>query len=285
MKVDTLIENTLLPGRTDLHREWGLSLHIVHNDKNILFDMGNSGAFVKNAARLGCPIEAVDVAVISHHHFDHGGGLGTFLSANQKARVYLCGNTKECYIQVFGFLKRYVGLDKKLFTQYADRIEFVNKPMEVFPQVYLLTNIQHVYPLPRGDRFLFVKSDGHFLLDDFAHELLMVIRQEDGMTLFTGCSHSGILNMIDAAVKRFPNVPIKNIFGGFHLIDLPLPVLASTTMGGSESDVRDVGKEILTFGVGAIYTCHCTGAKAHRVLQPVLGDRLHHFPTGGQAVA
>ncbi len=283
MKVNTLIENTRMQGRSDLRNEWGLSLHIAHDNKNILFDMGTSGAFVENAARLGCPIESVDAAVVSHHHFDHGGGLGAFLSANQKARAYLCGNTKDCYVQVFGFLKKYVGLNKQLFTRYADRIEFINKPAEVFPRVFLINEIQRVYPLPRGDRFLFVKSDGHFMLDDFAHELLMVIREDDGVTLFTGCSHNGILNMIETAMKRFPGVPIKSIFGGFHLIDLPIPLIASSTMGGSASEVQDVGKQILTYGVGEVYTCHCTGAKAHRVVLPVMGDHLRHFPTGSHA--
>lgn len=283
MKVSILINHAVQQGRQDLHKEWGLSLHIVHDNKNILFDMGTSGAFVQNAARLGCPIEEVDVAVVSHHHVDHGGGLGAFLRANEKAHVYLCGNTKDCYVQVFGILRRYVGLDKQLFSQYADRIEFISKPTELFPQVLLINEIQRVYPLPGGDRFLFVKSDGHFMLDDFSHELLMVIRDDDGLTLFTGCSHNGILNMIETAIRRFPGVPIKGIFGGFHLIDLPIPIIAPNTMAGSESEVEDVGRQILTYGVGQVHTCHCTGTKGLRVLQPVMGERLHNFVTGGRA--
>jgi 7,8-dihydropterin-6-yl-methyl-4-(beta-D-ribofuranosyl)aminobenzene 5'-phosphate synthase len=182
MQITTLVENSRSPERRDLRNEWGLSFHIIHQNQRILFDMGSSGAFIQNATRLGCPIEDIDVAVISHHHFDHGGGLGPFLRANQKARVYLCGNTKDCYVQVFGFLKRYVGLDKQLFKRYADRIEFISKPTPLSPQIILINEIQRVYPLPRGDRFLFVKSEGHFMLDDFAHELLMVIREEDGLT-------------------------------------------------------------------------------------------------------
>ena len=174
MKITALIENTQRQGRSDLRNEWGLSLHIAHNNKNILFDLGTSGAFIKNATRLGCSIEEVDAAVISHHHVDHGGGLGAFLSANQKARVYLSANPKDCYLQILRVLKRYVGLNKSLFAQYADRIEFINQPTEVFPQVFLINEIQQVYPLPRCNRFLFVKSAGHLALDDFAHELLMV---------------------------------------------------------------------------------------------------------------
>ncbi len=101
--------------------------------------------------------------------------------------------------------------------------------------------------------------------------------------LFTGCSHNCILDMVETAVKRFPNVPIKAIFGGFHLIDLPLPLLAERTMAVAESEVRDVGKQILTYPVHKIYTYHCTGAKALRVLGLVMGEHLHHFPTGVSA--
>ncbi len=283
MKVTALIENTRMQGRSDLHHEWGLSFHIAYENKNILFDMGASGAFVQNAARLGCPIQDVDAAVISHHHVDHGGGLGAFLSANQKARVYLCANSPDCYVQLFGFFKRYVGLNKRLLTQYADRIEFINRPTEIFPQVFLLTEIQQVYPLPRGDRFLFVERAGRLVPDDFAHELVLVIRQDDGLTLFTGCSHTGILNMIETARKRFPGVPIRNTFGGFHLIDWPLPLLDSVTMGASESDVQEIGRQVLTCGVDQVSSCHCTGAKAQRVLQSIMGEHLHSFRTGSHA--
>lgn len=75
MRVTTLIENSTLAGREDLTAEFGLSLHIRRGDLQILFDTGASGAFADNAKRLDIDLAKVNVAVLSHHHYDHGGGL------------------------------------------------------------------------------------------------------------------------------------------------------------------------------------------------------------------
>jgi 7,8-dihydropterin-6-yl-methyl-4-(beta-D-ribofuranosyl)aminobenzene 5'-phosphate synthase len=112
--------------------------------------------------------------------------------------------------------------------------------------------------------------------DPFDHELLMVVREDDGMVVFTGCSHSGVLNLIEAAIAEFPGVPIRAVIGGFHLIGLP----QLNTMGASVPEVEDIGRKILGFSPGRVYTAHCTGAKAYDVLAGVMGDTLEPFHTG-----
>ena len=87
MEIVTLIENTSLDSR--LFAEHGLSLYIEAQGLCLLFDMGPSKAFLYNAAYLNVDIAQVDAAVVSHAHYDHGGGLEPFLAANHKAPVYL----------------------------------------------------------------------------------------------------------------------------------------------------------------------------------------------------
>jgi 7,8-dihydropterin-6-yl-methyl-4-(beta-D-ribofuranosyl)aminobenzene 5'-phosphate synthase len=77
--------------------------------------------------------------------------------------------------------------------------------------------------------------------------------------------------------RQFQGLPIKAVFGGFHLISLPM----LNTMAGSKREVEDVGKEMLKYPIDRIYTGHCTGRKAYRVLKGVLGEKLEYLPTGG----
>jgi 7,8-dihydropterin-6-yl-methyl-4-(beta-D-ribofuranosyl)aminobenzene 5'-phosphate synthase len=107
----------------------------------------------------------------------------------------------------------------------------------------------------------------------------MVVREEDGMAVFTGCSHSGVLNLVDAARRAFPDTPVKALFGGFHLIGLPF----YDSMAASRREVEKIGEEIRQRVEGPVFTGHCTGRKAYPILEEVIGDRLSLFPTGARA--
>lgn len=87
MKITVLLENSKC--REALTCEHGLSLYLQTGGKNILFDAGQTSAFAENAEKLGIDLKAVDLALLSHGHYDHGGGLATFLRINEKAPVYL----------------------------------------------------------------------------------------------------------------------------------------------------------------------------------------------------
>ena len=87
MIITPLVEN--LTARQDLGCEHGLSVHIKTAGHNILFDMGKSELFLENAEKLHVDIGQVEIAVVSHGHYDHGGGLPAFLEQNGTANVYL----------------------------------------------------------------------------------------------------------------------------------------------------------------------------------------------------
>jgi 7,8-dihydropterin-6-yl-methyl-4-(beta-D-ribofuranosyl)aminobenzene 5'-phosphate synthase len=277
MRITTLIENDALDGRDDLTAEFGLSLHVQLGERQILFDTGTSGAFADNAESLGIDLAAVDLAVLSHHHFDHGGGLERFLEINRTAKVYLGrGERAARYFKALAVIKRPIGIDLGLLDRSGDRFEFVAGSPEVAPGVVLITEIGNAHARPAGNRRLFVERGGSLVPDPFDHELVMVAREADGIVVFSGCSHSGVLNMIEAAVDRFPDVPIKAVIGGFHLIGLPF----LNTMAASRAEVEAIGRSILGFSPGKVYSAHCTGAKAYRVLRGVMGDTLEPFHTG-----
>jgi 7,8-dihydropterin-6-yl-methyl-4-(beta-D-ribofuranosyl)aminobenzene 5'-phosphate synthase len=277
MRVTSLIENSRIEGRDDLEAEFGLSVHVEANGTTVLFDMGASDNFARNAEALNLDIADTELAAVSHQHFDHGGGLEHFLETNQRAPVYLRESpVSDRWFKALVVLKRSIGLDPEVFERFADRIEFVDETRAIATGIYLLTGIGSIHPRPQGNRRLFVESNGALVPDPFDHELMMVIHENDGMVVFSGCSHNGILNMIDAATAEFPRVPIKAVFGGFHLIGLPF----YNSMAASRSEVRDIGLRILENVRGTVYTGHCTGQKAFSVLKEVMGDALQLFPTG-----
>ena len=87
MKITTLIENTALSPA--FAAEHGLSLFVETENSRFLFDAGQSGAFADNAARLGIDLRTADFAVLSHGHYDHGGGMLRFLERNRRAKIYV----------------------------------------------------------------------------------------------------------------------------------------------------------------------------------------------------
>ena len=277
MKITTLIENRNSTTKLGLVSEWGLSLHIELNNHSILFDTGASGAFADNAEHLSVKVDSVDAAVLSHHHFDHGGGLERFFTLNSNAKVYLADAPNgECYIKILGFLKKYIGLNRAIMADYKERFEIVGKPTEIRPSVFIFPHIVNAHPKPIGNKQLHLKTGGKLTPDDFSHEIVMAVKENEKLVIFTGCSHNGILNMVDTVAKAFEGVPIKAVIGGFHLVASP----PFNFMAGNRKDVENLGKSVLNYPIEMTYTGHCTGTKAFNVLKSVMGNRIKDMQTG-----
>lgn len=277
MKITVLIENRPSKANPQLKAEWGLSLHIAFNGHNILFDAGASGSFADNAKYFSVNVSSIDTVILSHHHFDHGGGLRQFLELNSTAKVYM-GRAPDgdCIGKKYGLIKKYIGLDKTLWTDYPGRLEAVAENTEILRDVFIFPRILDSHPKPHGNKHLFLKK-GHALVpDDFNHEIIMAIKEEGKLAIFTGCSHHGILNMVDTVAANFKGVPIKAVIGGFHLIGVP-PL---NFMAGTKSEVRSLARSMLDYPIEKTYTGHCTGTPAFKVLKSVMGERLIDISTG-----
>ena len=119
MKIWTLLENTRQAEA--FTAEHGLSLYIETARRRILLDTGQTGAFAANAAALGVDLAAVDTAVLSHGHYDHGGGLERFLALNRTAPLYLSRHAFEAH---YHGPEKYIGLDPAL-QRHAGRFVYV----------------------------------------------------------------------------------------------------------------------------------------------------------------
>lgn len=231
MVITVLAENTTADPR--LGCEHGLSLHIDLGHFRLLFDMGQSALFARNAAALGVDLAAVDVAVISHGHYDHGGGLETFLDLNDHAPVYLSDHALEPHFNAAG---KDIGLNPGLKQE--KRLRPGSGIRRIAPGVTLYDSC----PRPHG-----VDSAGQKVMEggclrpeDFRHEQYLLIREKGKRILFSGCSHAGIRNIGE---YFRPDV----LIGGFHFSKRPLDEALA-------ADGRALGELDTDF-----YTGHCTG--------------------------
>lgn len=269
MHLTTLIENTAgeSPGLVSEH---GLSFLLEARDTAVLFDMGQGGTFIRNAERLGLDLTKVDMGILSHGHFDHGGGLAAFLQYNKFAPVYLISGADEASYAGNLLRYRYIGLDADTLISHAERFAWIGTDTEISPGFMLVTDIRKHQPLPPGNRKLLIYRQGTFEPDPFLHELFLIIEEEDGISIITGCGHSGILNMVYTARDRYPGRPIKAVVGGFHLTDRDTP----------PQMVRSIGKSLKSAGCDRVITGHCTGTRAKDILREELGSRFATLFTG-----
>lgn len=268
MLITSLIENTCL--NDTLKAQHGLSLHIEAAGQKILFDMGADGSFLSNAGLLGIDIPSVGVAVLSHGHYDHGGGLTAFLSSNGGASVYMRRNVFDDYYHNTDGREKYIGLDKGLQTD--RRIIFVDNDCSIGNGLFLLTNVAAKRMLPAGSLSL-KRFDGKaFLQDSFSHEQSLVVCENGRRTLFCGCSHCGILNILDRFYTQFHSLP-NMVVGGFHL---------NRKEEFNKQDISFItgmAKELAAMPV-LFYTCHCTGERAYDIMKSIMQEQLRYLHTG-----
>lgn len=269
MKIITLVENTKKDKK--LKAQHGLSFYIEYGDQKILFDVGPSRAYIDNAQKLGIDLSAVETIIISHGHSDHAKGLKYISSVNTKAKIYLSEKSLESHWLNLLLFNVDVGIDLKWLQNLKERTIFVKEKQELFSNAFILPIIPTYKNLAENLR----KGDTKEI-DDFNHEMMFVIEQEDGLVVFTGCSHNGIVAMSELALKEFIDKKIIALIGGFHFIKLPI----INNLSKSREEVRCIAQKLKEMPIERIYSCHCTGRKGNVYLEEILGGRIEVLFTG-----
>lgn len=267
MIVTSLVENTSQNG---LAVEHGLSLYIqLACGRKILFDMGQGDLFALNAGQLGLSIPEVQYAVVSHGHYDHGGGLKTFLDANSIAKVYLNRHAFEPHYSLRETGLRYIGLD--LQQQNSDRLVFCHEEEEIDAGLLLFSGVKAERLLPAGNRLLFGPDKEQH--DDFCHEQNLLVHEGDKTILFAGCAHTGIVNIMKRA-QELSKPPITHVFAGMHLVKSGLDAAEEAAY------IRSVAEELLRYKGCHYVTMHCTGVAQYERLKLTMGSVLEYMSCG-----
>ncbi|RLD63227.1 MAG: MBL fold metallo-hydrolase [Bacteroidetes bacterium] len=245
MKLTVLNDNA--PGGI-FSSEHGLS-YIIEDDKTLLFDVGPSDVFIKNAKKANIDLNKIDIVALSHGHYDHGNGL-----------LHLKNKTLICHPE--SFIKRYSRNNTK-YIGLPISIEHAKKKFNLITTTKpynISDNIIFLGEIPRENDFeakstTFNKEDGSpdFVIDDSA----LVIKSEKGLIIVTGCSHSGICNIINYAIKVTGNKNVYAVIGGFHL-----------------KKADEVTMKVINFiknlNIKKVYPSHCTEL-------PALSKFYEHF--------
>lgn len=277
MELVTVIENTAGTKTPGLECEPGLSFYLEYKGKKILFDTGVSEKMITNAGKLNIPLEEIDLCVISHWHFDHTGGLEKLLEMNKNVKVYIKKSDSNEFYFKLAFLKKFIGVMSVFFEKFQDRIVFLNGDTEPVPGLTLHTDIKKSRPLVRGNRKLLKKQGKTYIQDDFSHELAASLKVDGGIVVITGCSHNGVLNMVDTVKEKFPGEAVVSLIGGFHLMGIPL---LKNSMSVTAAEAEQIARDILDYGIKKTYTMHCTGPRAYAIMKNVMGDRLEYLASG-----
>jgi 7,8-dihydropterin-6-yl-methyl-4-(beta-D-ribofuranosyl)aminobenzene 5'-phosphate synthase len=215
---------------------WGFSCLA---DGRILFDTGEAPApLFHNMDQLKVDPEKIETVVISHDHWDHTGGLWELLEKRKGLKVVACpgfsGDFKRQAIALEGTL-----IESNGFQEIDARISVTGE----IPGQYKGT---------------------------FMPEQALIVKTESGIAVITGCSHPGIVAVIEKVKSLFPEEPIALALGGFHLKD------------ENSKTIDSIASALIKMGVVKVGPTHCTGKNAQIIFQERFGDRYIHLCAGKQ---
>ncbi len=264
MKIAVLSEDTSCGAEYGC--EHGLSVYVETDMHRILADTGASGLFAQNAERLGIDLTKVDTVVLSHGHYDHGGGIMTISKIAPDAVIY----ARKGVFGEYYHGDKYIGIDKRI--RELKNLFIVSGNYTVDNEMSLFSDITGQRMRPDGNRVLTDRSNGSDVPDRFSHEQCLVISNAEGKFLLSGCAHNGIINILDRYREIYGGEP-DVVISGFHM---------TKKTGYTEQEKEMIIKtaEELSRMNTVFYTGHCTGMAAYELMKPVMGEKLRLLQSG-----
>lgn len=258
MRIISLVENTSAKGWPVEH---GLCLYIETKKHKILFDSGQSDLFVENANKAGVDLSQVDIFILSHGHYDHGGGLKAFTEVNSTAPIYM---NKNAFGLHYHGDKRYIGLNRDWLQDedFLKRIVYTSGETRIDNELTIYESAGRKKILDMGSAGLTVKTESGFVPENFKHEHYLMIKENNKQVLISGCSHQGIINIMNWFT---PDV----LVGGFHFMKHEL-----------DGTLKEYATELEKFDTD-YYTCHCTGVEQFQYMKQFM-SRLNYLAAGDE---
>lgn len=272
MRIVNLIENT--PGVEGCLYEHGLSFYVETKNHKLLVDTGASDAFIHNAKVLGVDLTKVDTVILSHGHYDHSGGILSFVAMNPTAKIYMQQNAAGEYYHKDETVEKYIGIDQEI--KHLPQVVWVDGDLKIDDELGLFACVTGRRLWPQGNLELKELVNGEFLQDEFSHEQYLVITDGEKKLLISGCAHNGVLNILEKYRELYGDNPYAMI-SGFHMrkksdyTDEDIAVMEETARELCNTDT-------------VFYTGHCTGEYPFEVMKKILGEQMVYVHSGEEIV-
>lgn len=263
LKISILVENTTQ--HMDMFGEWGLAMAVETDSKRYLFDTGSHGTIINNSRVMGISLDGLDGIILSHGHSDHTGGMMQILDQHKVPVVYAHSKVfAQRPIPAGPGKVRQIGCAFALndLEQAGVNMVYVDSFQEIAPGMYLSGEIPRITEYENVGGAFQVEENGEFKEDKLEDDIALIIRLEEGLVIVSGCAHSGIINIIDYAIKKTGEERIVAYIGGTHLLTASPERLDKTIAALQSYDIQK------------IVVSHCTGFYPAARLYNALGDMV-----------
>ena len=234
----------------------GFSVLIKSDNIKILFDVSYSDDIIQNSKKGNIDLSDIDYLILSHGHIDHTEGL-KFINLSYIKNILA---HPDCFQKKFfkGIGEIGCPIDLKDLKKNSNVI------LSKYPYWILKDKIVFLGEIPRKNDFEGKNPIGHlengnkdYIKDDSA----IVVKTEKGLIIISGCSHSGICNIIKYAKTVCKQEKILAVLGGFHLFE------KSTT----DKTIEYFKKQ----NIENIRPMHCLDFYAFSQFEKMGGKRIH----------